>query len=103
MGLELTLQEIEEMPKRKYKQLIKIKVKDHAFKYLMEKKVTGNGKGKEIKYKELKMQNYLQTEDLEINSYERKVIFQLRTKMHFKTKNHFRNMHEDSICDGCRK
>ena len=41
--------------------------------------------------------------DLEINSYERKVIFQLRTRMHFKIKNHFRNMHEDSICDGCRK
>ena len=65
------------MPKSKYKQLIKRKIKDYAFKYLMEKKETRNGKGKEIKYTELKMQNYLQTEDLEINSYERKVIFQL--------------------------
>ena len=71
MGLELTLQEIEEMPKSKYKQLIKRKIKDQAFKYLMEKKETRNGKGKEIKCTELKMQNYLQTENLEINSYER--------------------------------
>ena len=55
----------------------------------------------EIEYTHLEMQNYLRTEDIEITNYERKLIFQLRTKMNFKIKTHFRNMHENTLCDGC--
>ena len=49
------------------------------------------------------MQNYLRSEDLDIQNHERKIIFQLRTNMHFKIKTNFRNMYLDTICDGCRK
>ena len=47
------------------------------------------------------MQNYLSSEDIEITNYERKLIFQFRTKMNFNIKSHFRNMHENVICEGC--
>ena len=48
------------------------------------------------------MQGYLISEDMDILNQERKYIFQLRTKMHFKIKSHFRHMHLDTICDGCQ-
>ena len=53
-------------------------------------------------YSEHKMQNYLHTEAIDIQNYERKLIFQIRTKMHYKIKTHFQNMYEDVICNGCR-
>ena len=33
----------------------------------------------------------------------KKIVFQIRTKKHYKLKTHFRNMYEDVICNGCRK
>ena len=48
------------------------------------------------------MQNYLYSEDMDIQNYERKFIFQVRSQMVFKIKTHFRNMYEDTICEGCR-
>ena len=82
--------------------MIKKKIKESAFRYLVSKKTNRNGKGKEINYSKLQMQNYLTEENEEVNNFERKLIFQLRTKMHFKIKSHFRNMHFDVICEGCR-
>ena len=57
-----------------------------------------NGKGKEINYFKLDMQEYLTKEWDDINNFEKK----LRTKMHFKGKSHFMNMHLDTNCNGCR-
>ena len=57
----------------------------------------------ELLYTKLYMQNYLSSEDIEITNYERKLIFQFRTKMNFNIKSHFRNMHENVICEGCHK
>ena len=48
------------------------------------------------------MKNYLKTEDIEILNKERKLIFQLRTRMNFGIKTHFRNMHDNTLCDGCQ-
>ena len=48
------------------------------------------------------MQNYLSSENIEINNQDRKLICQLRTRMNFNIKSHFKIMHLDSICDGCR-
>ena len=55
----------------------------------------------DIDYTKLKMQNYLRCEDLDITNDERKLIFQLRTKMCFKVKSHFRSMHLNVVCEGC--
>ena len=103
LEINLTLQEIEDMPKSRYKQLIKSKIRYYSWKYLVDKKEERNGKGKEIISTELRIQNYLQSDNLEINNNERKLIFQLRTRMHYNIKSHFRRMYIDSICDGCRK
>ena len=48
------------------------------------------------------MQNYLKTDNIEIINEERKVICQLQTRMNYRIKTHFRNMHEHTICDGCK-
>ena len=52
-------------------------------------------------YEQLEIQSYLNTEDMNITNEERKYIFQLRTKMCFKIKTHFRNMFENTVCEGC--
>ena len=102
LEINLTFEQIEDMGKSTYKRYIKKKTKEFAFRYLIEKKTRRNGKGKELIYSRLEMQNYLTEENEEVNNFERKFVFQLRTKMHFRIKSHFRNMHLDILCDGCR-
>ena len=55
----------------------------------------------ELSYQKLTMQNYLFTQDIDISNEERKFIFQMRTKMSFRIKTHFRNMHQNVFCGGC--
>jgi hypothetical protein len=102
LQIKLTIDEIEEMPKQTYKKLIKGRIKEVAFKYLIEKRNNRNGKGIHLVYEKLKIQNYLQTEDIDIQNDERKLIFQTRRQMLFKIKTHFRNMYIDTVCEGCR-
>ena len=80
------MKEIENMPKATYKKLIKKNIKEMSFLYLNNKRINRNGKGIEMKYEQLEMQNYLSTLDIDITNDERKVIFQLRNKMYFKNK-----------------
>ena len=79
LEINLTYLQIEEMGKSKYKNMIKKKIKESAFRYLVSKKTNRNGKGKEINYSKLQMQNYLTEENEEVNNLERKLIFQLQT------------------------
>ena len=69
----------------------------------MEKKTRRNGKGNKLEHTKLEIQNYLKYEDGDVNNFERKLIFQLRTDMCFKIKTHFKQMYQDTICEGCRK
>ena len=55
-----------------------------------------------MKYEKLEMQNYLSTLDIDITNEERKAIFLIRNKMYFKIKTHFRNMYENTQCEGCK-
>ena len=95
------MEDIENMPKQTYKKLIKKKIMEFSFKYLIEKRNTRNGKGIEIMYEKLEIQSYLNTEDMNITNEERKYIFQLRIKMCFKIKTHFRNTFDNTVCEGC--
>ena len=56
----------------------------------------------ELIYENLTMKNYLCSEDIDISNEERKCIFQMRTKMCFGIKTHFRNMHTNVLCGGCK-
>ena len=103
LDIKITLKEIEFMPKATYRKLIIKKIKEKSFEYLINKRNTRNGKGMELVYTKLEMKNYLSSEDIEITNHERKLIFQFRTKMSFSIKSHFRNMHENVICEGCHR
>ena len=103
LDIRLTMKEIEEMPKETYKKIIKKSIKESSFLYLNDKRIRRNGKGIEMEYVKLEMQNYLNTLDIDITNEERKIIFQLRNKMHFLIKTHFRNMHANTQCEGCKK
>ena len=102
LGLELSLEDIENMPKASFKKMIKSKIKESAFLYLSDKKIKRNGKGIEIVHSKLEMQSYLQSEDQEIINAKRKLIFQLTTKINFKVISHFKRMHTTTVCDGCK-
>ena len=75
------------MPTQAFKKIVKKSVKEGSLLYLNNKRISRNGKGIEMKYNELEMKNYLSSMDIDIINEERKVIFQLRNKMHFKIKN----------------
>ena len=75
--------EIKEMPNETFKKMIKESIKESPFLYLNDKRKRRNGKGIEVEYEKLEMQNYLKTLDIDITNEEMKVIFQLRNKMHF--------------------
>ena len=102
LGLDISFADIEIMPKQTYKKLIRQKIQQKSFEYLINKRNNRNGKGMAISYHSLEMQNYLLSEDMEITNNDRKHIFQFRTQMSFDIKSHFRNMHANTICDGCR-
>ena len=101
LDIQLTINEIEFMPKETYRNLIKKKITQKSLEYLLSKRNARNGKGMKMSYSKLYMQNYLSSEDIDINNYERKLIFQFRTNMSFSIKSHFRNMHDNVICEGC--
>ena len=88
LEIPYTMEEIENMPKQTYKNVIKKKILEYSFKYLIEKINRRNGKGIELQYEKLEMQPYLCTEDMDIKNVERKFIFQLRTQMCLKIKIH---------------
>ena len=90
------------MPTQTFKKIVKKRIKEGSMSYLNNKRTSRNGKGIEMDYNELKMQDYLNTTDIDITNEERKVIFQLRNKMTFKIKTHFRNMYTSTICEGCK-
>ena len=48
-----------------------------------------------------KMLNYLRNEDLDIKSFERKIVSQLQTQFSFKIKSHFRSMLLSVVCEWC--
>ena len=73
------------MPKATFKKMVKKRIKEKSFEYLLNLRNSRNGKGMEINYyTRLKMQNYLQSEDMDITNDERKLILQLRTKISFR-------------------
>ena len=70
--------QIEMMPKLKFKQLVREKVKNHAFEYLIGKKLSRQ-KIKHIVHNDLNMAGYLCDNDLELTVKERQFLFQCRT------------------------
>ena len=102
LEINITYTQIEHIPIETFKNMVKNQIKYKSLKYLLNKRNQRNGKGMELSYENLRMQNYLCSEDIDISNEERKFIFQLRTKMCFSIKTHFRNMHLSVLCGGCK-
>ena len=70
---------------------------------MVEKSIRRNVKGSNLEHTRLEIQKYMKCEDGDLNNFESKLIFQLRTDMCFKIKTHFKQTYQDTICEGCRK
>ena len=79
LGLKYSFQEIQNFSKVKFKNLVKEKVRQIAFQYLMQIKQS-HTKAKDLDYHQLALQEYLKPEDdLSIN--EKRFIFAARSNM----------------------
>ena len=77
MNINMNFKEIKEMKESSYREMIRMKCNEQAFKYLTNKR---GSKGKEIDYTGIQMSQYLQPNDkLDIN--EQKKIFEIRNRM----------------------
>ena len=56
LQIDWTFEEIENMPKATYKKIVKKRIKEKSFEYLLNLRNNRNGKGIDINYTELKMQ-----------------------------------------------
>ena len=74
----MTLEEIRLMTEKKFKNIVRQKSKECAFRYLMK----GRGrKGKEIEYDKIEMAEYLQPMNKELTIENRRRIFEIRNMM----------------------
>ena len=78
MDINLSLEEIRLMPENKFKNIVRQKSKECAFRYLLK----GRGrKGKEIQYKKIEMAEYLLPMNKELTIENRRRIFEIRNMM----------------------
>ena len=73
--------EIRDMKKSKFKAIVKEKIRNGAFQYLLKKKegrTSENAKGKILVYNELEMREYLSTKENNISIEEKKWLLKCR-------------------------
>ena len=99
INLRLSLEEIKELSLESFRTEVKKAVQKEAFKWLIDEK-NKKSKVNDLKYEKLEIQNYLGSKQL--NTTEKKLLFQLRTRM-IDVKTNFRNMYSDTVCPVCEK
>ena len=77
-NITFSFEEIKKIKKDKFKRIVKEACKKYSYKKLMNKKA-GHEKGKHIKYNQLKIANYLVSDN--ITTEEAKMLFKIRTDM----------------------
>ena len=80
LDIKENLDDIREISKDKFKKIVKIKVKEKAFKYLSELQET-HSKSKNIKYHDLSLQEYLKPDTSDLSIKEKSFIFNARSRM----------------------
>ena len=101
--IKLEIEEIQNMSNEKYKVILKEAVKRLAFNLLMAKKEgrkSENAKGKHIIYSELKMAQYLTSENFDATIEEKKFLFQCRVD-DLELKGNKKWKYENIICNNC--
>ena len=98
---EYNEEQVARKTKSEFKQEVKIKINNSAFKYLINKQKT-HTKIKEIEYSELKIQEYITTHNMTNN--EKSLLFSLRSNTIKNIKNNFHTWYKDNIeCPLCDK
>ena len=90
----MSLAEIQAQKKETFKKIIKTKIRNLAFSDLMKEK-EGKSKMKDLTYSELKMQDYLVSNEL--TRSEKQLLFKIRTRM-INTPD---NMGQNTLCKIC--
>ena len=98
IDLKLTMNEIKTLSQESFRNTVKKAVEKAAFTWLLSEKAK-KSKLKELEYRKLECQNYLRSTELETR--EKKFLFQIRTRM-IEVKANFKNNHSDILCPlGC--
>ena len=101
--LHLDLDEIRNRSKNKFRILVKEKVENKAFIYLLEKKESRNSdhsKGKNLEYNDISMADYLCPSDIDISIEEKKWLFKCRIEdIDINANNRWKK--ENTMCINC--
>ena len=91
--LNLSFEDIQNMSKDKFKEMVKTACKKVAFEFLLKLK-DGHSKGEDIVYGNFKLQNYLNSELF--NTKQAKLLFKLRSRM-VDVRNNYKNKYKDNL------
>ena len=94
MNINMSIKEIIEMTTKKYKEMIKSKCNELAFKYLMNKRGI---KGKEIEYRKIQMSQYL-LPNAQLEIQDQKKIFEIRNRMTNISENYSKQSQNEMKC-----
>ena len=94
MNIDLKFEDIRMMKKENFSKLIKSRIENLAFDYLIKKR---GSKGKEISYKRLEMSEYLMPHNEKLSIEEKQRLFSVRNRLVEKG-NNFRKNEECMIC-----
>ena len=94
MNINMSIKEIMEMTTKSYKEMIKTKCNELAFKYLMNKRGT---KGKEIEYMKIQMSQYL-LPNTQLEIQDQKKIFEIRNRMTNISENYSKQSQNETRC-----
>ena len=94
MNIDLKFEDIRMMKKENFSKLIKSRIENLAFDYLIKKR---GSKGKEILYKRLEMSEYLMPHNEKITIEEKQRLFSVRNRM-INIGNNFGKNEECMIC-----
>ena len=99
LGIEKNLDEIRSMSKQKFKTVVKEKISQKAFTFLLEEK-SKLSKVKDLQYERLKIQTYMMPSNLADVRMAR-FIFSVRSRM-LDIKCNYKNNHPNLLCPVCK-
>ena len=99
LSMNMTMDDVFTTPKFAFKKLLKEKVKNAAFNYLTEIKMT-KSKAKELSHDSLSLQKYLSSSN-EMNIAEKQFVFNLRSNM-IDLKSNYKQGKSDIACRLCQ-
>ena len=99
LDLKLNYEEITNMKKSKFKNLVKNQVEVKALIFLNQLK-SEHSKVRKLDYKMIKMRKYLMPNNEDVTNEEKQLLFKLRCRL-TETKTNFKGLYNNYMCDLC--